>query len=763
MTDGAIAVSFRMRTQVPKWMAVCLLVGYLLGHASGVAAAEEAPTASAETVLADASREVAAGNLGTATDLLRRLDADALSASARQQADLLLGILLERQDRHDEAIPYLERAAVTYPLLADYALAYLATAHRSAARPADAAATLRRLLDQHPQSLFVERASRNLPRDLLDAGDLPLAEEASGKYLATFPNETGRAEVWVTLGEVLLRAGRTERAEEILHRVWMELPGTPESLRAKEILDTIPTARPFSVEEQFQRARTLYQLGRYPEALVELAPFAAPGDPKESQARLLLGIAAFRSRQYSQAVQWLEPLRDTAGGGRAEILYWLGRGFGRVGDVVKFTEYMTLLANTAPQTRWAEEALYLQAQAAADDGEAAQARVYLTRLLREYPSTTWRDGARWLQGWLAYRDRDVKAALAAWDRLLVEEPGSRLKTPAQYWRGRTLELVKKPREAAEAYRKVLESAADRDYYWFRARDRLMRLGKKLPPPPAITDAAGNRQARSDTLRTNKARALTTLGLEEEAVEEYTAQIRTHPEDRGGLAESCRVFLDLQRYDKAVWLAGQILRPVFIQQNGLPPIREFWPCLYPLAYWPLVEEQARRLGLEPYLVTALIREESSFAPRAVSRAGARGLMQLMPHTAAQVARGNRFPFGSSALLEVPEVNVRLGTTYLAELLRDNGGSLTLTLAAYNAGSQQVRRWVERYGVTDEEEFTENIPYTETRNYVKRVLGSYQRYATLYAPRAESLEPRAESKKPTVEKKKSRAESRKAGGS
>jgi soluble lytic murein transglycosylase len=590
-----------------------------------------------------------------------------------------------------------------------------------------------------------------------------VAEEASGKYLATFPNGAGRAEVWVTLGEVLLRAGRTERAEEILHRVWVELPGTPESQRAKEILETIPTARPFSVEERFQRARTLYQLGRYPEAIVELMPFASPGDPKETQARLLLGIAAFRSRQYSQAIQWLEPLRDTTGPGRAEILYWLGRGFGRLGDAVKFTEYMTLLADTAPQTRWAEEALYLQAQAAADEGEAAQARAYLTRLLREYPGTTWRDGARWLQGWLAYRDRDVKAALAAWDRLLVEEPGSRLKIPAQYWRGRTLELAKRPREAAEAYRKVLESAADRDYYWFRARERLIRLGKKIPPPPALMDAGGNAQAGSDTLRTKKGRALRVLGLEEEAAEEYTAQIRTRPEDRGGLAEACRVFLDLRRYDKAVWLAGQILRPVFIQQNGLPPIREFWPCLYPLGYWPLVEEQARRLGLEPYLVTALIREESSFAPRAISRAGALGLMQLMPHTAAQVARGHRFPFGSSALLEEPEVNVRLGTTYLAELLRDNGGSLTLTLAAYNAGSQQVRRWVERYGVTDEEEFTENIPYTETRNYVKRVLGSYQRYATLYAPnRAESREPRAEKKSPRAENRKPRAESRKPGG-
>ena len=719
-----------------------LLVACLAGHAPGVTAAGEAPTASPEMVLADASREVAGGNLKAATDLLRRLDADPLPAPVRQQADILLGILLVRQDQHDEAVPYLERAAAAYSLLGDYALAYLATAHRRAGRLTDAAATLRHLLDQHPKSLFIERASRNLPRDLLEAGDLPQAEETSGKYLAAFPNGPGRAEVWVTLGEVLLRAGRTEQGEEVLHRLWLELPGSPESLRAKEILSTIPSARSFSVEEQFQRARTLYQLGRYGEALVELAPFAAPGDPKEAQARLLLGIAAFRARQYPQAVQWLEPLRDTAGADRREILYWLGRGAGRAGDSAKFTQYMTLLADTTPDTRWAEEALYLLAQAAVDNGEAVQARAYLTRLLREYPTSTWRDVAWWLQGWLAYRDRDLKAALAAWGRLVVEEPASRLRIAGLYWRGRVHEMTKRPQEAVDAYRLVLQFALDRDYYWFRARERLVRLGKKVPQLAALPPASGKQTPGVDTLRFKKARALRGLGLEDEATEEYSEQIRTQPENRGALAEACRAFLELQRYDKAVWLAGQILRPVFVQANGQVPIRDFWQCLYPLGYWVLVEEQARQQGLNPYLVTALIREESAFAPRATSRAGARGLMQLMPQTAEQVARGHRLPSKSSAPLEAPEVNVRLGAIHLAELLRNNGGSLTLTLAAYNAGSQQVRHWIERYGFTDEEEFTENVPYTETRNYVKRVLGSFQRYSALYGGnRTESREPRA----------------------
>ncbi|HTU00264.1 MAG TPA: transglycosylase SLT domain-containing protein, partial [Candidatus Sulfotelmatobacter sp.] len=85
------------------------------------------------------------------------------------------------------------------------------------------------------------------------------------------------------------------------------------------------------------------------------------------------------------------------------------------------------------------------------------------------------------------------------------------------------------------------------------------------------------------------------------------------------------------------------------------------------------------------------------------------------------------------LELPEVNIPLGTLHLAEVLTANGGNLTLALASYNAGKQPVQGWRERLGVKDEEEFTEDIPYAETRGYVKRVLGSYWMYREIYDSR------------------------------
>jgi soluble lytic murein transglycosylase len=389
---------------------------------------------------------------------------------------------------------------------------------------------------------------------------------------------------------------------------------------------------------------------------------------------------------------------------------------------------------------------WLGVQIQAVDADLARSRAYLTRLLQEYPKGTWTDVALWLQGWLAYKQREFPAAVAFWGRLLAEESGSRWRVPALYWRGRAFEALKRTAEATQAYRTLLDTAPDQPYYRLRAGERLTFLKVKAaptPPPPASRPV---RPSAASGLHAQKARALQGLGLADEAVEEWSEQVRSRPEERTGLAEACDVFLDLGRYDKAVWVGGRVLRPLFAQESGKTPIPGFWQCDYPPGYLDLVRAYAAQRGLDPYLVLGLIREESAFAPRAVSRTGARGLMQLMPQTADLTARENKLPPAAPAALETPEVNIRIGVNHLADLYREFGGNLSLTLASYNAGKQPVQRWIQRFGAADEVEFVEDIPYSETRGYVKRVLGSYERYRSLYGTQpTESREPKAEKKR------------------
>jgi predicted Zn-dependent protease len=269
-----------------NWLVLTVLVLSVAGGAN----AEEVSAPAPEAVIQAAAKSLESGDLSAAAEALMALDAQSIPEAQRRRADLLLGFILLRQGRGEEAVVRLE-AATADTLLGDYALFGLAQAQRSAGRRDLAADALQRLVAQHPQSIFRDRAYREMPRDFLEAGRLAEAEEATKKYLAAGPSGAGRGEVGLTLGEIFLRGGRADQAEEVFRRVWIELPGSPESQRAQELLAAIPTARPLTADEQFQRAATLYQLGRFGPAIPELAPFAVTGSPPVRPGRPMAGAA----------------------------------------------------------------------------------------------------------------------------------------------------------------------------------------------------------------------------------------------------------------------------------------------------------------------------------------------------------------------------------------------------------------------------------------------------------------------------------------
>jgi soluble lytic murein transglycosylase len=152
-------------------------------------------------------------------------------------------------------------------------------------------------------------------------------------------------------------------------------------------------------------------------------------------------------------------------------------------------------------------------------------------------------------------------------------------------------------------------------------------------------------------------------------------------------------------------------------------------VYPFGWRSEVSQAAQRAGLDPFLVAAVVREESSYYPRAVSRAGARGLMQLMPATAQPMAEVRGLAFREGQLLDEPDANLEIGTSFLAGLMREFGDP-RLALAAYNAGPRRAREWWKARKNDDVEAWVEQIPFDETRGYVKRVMLSWEEYRRLY---------------------------------
>jgi soluble lytic murein transglycosylase len=159
-------------------------------------------------------------------------------------------------------------------------------------------------------------------------------------------------------------------------------------------------------------------------------------------------------------------------------------------------------------------------------------------------------------------------------------------------------------------------------------------------------------------------------------------------------------------------------------------------MYPKPFWAEVEQQARATVLDPYLVLGIMRQESAFATTAVSSAGARGLMQIMPGTAQLVSRSLQLGKVTNAMLEQPQLNIRLGTHYFASMLKRYEGDVVLALAAYNAGPGRADRWQKEYPTTPQDEFIECLPFQETRLYVKLVLRNLLNYERLYKALSDS---------------------------
>jgi soluble lytic murein transglycosylase-like protein len=151
--------------------------------------------------------------------------------------------------------------------------------------------------------------------------------------------------------------------------------------------------------------------------------------------------------------------------------------------------------------------------------------------------------------------------------------------------------------------------------------------------------------------------------------------------------------------------------------------------FPRQYTELITAYSQEQSVDPFLVQALIREESFFQPDSLSPANAYGLMQLLPGTAREIARGSKLKFKARDLFN-PELNIRLGLQHLKSLLDKYDGRLYLALAAYNAGAHRVDQWLAEFPEADEEEFIEMIPFTETRTYVKNILRNYFFYRYYY---------------------------------
>jgi soluble lytic murein transglycosylase len=334
---------------------------------------------------------------------------------------------------------------------------------------------------------------------------------------------------------------------------------------------------------------------------------------------------------------------------------------------------------------------------------------------------------------------------------------------ARYWQGRATEKRKDFSRAVAYYERVLKKGPY-TYYGSRAAARLASLEgadpivkAELPAdtilsckegecsddplyaydtddgPPIWTEETRKLLAAQPSFR--KTFELMYLDMKKEAAAELWSLQDKMPRKRGALIGLSKAFFELGDYYRSLMLVLRNYERYLEAPLDKTP-EDLWLLAYPQAYWDSIQTYAKKYKQDPYLVAAIMREESQFNTEALSPVGARGLMQVMPSTGAQVAKQIKARGFNREKLFDSDMSIMIGTWYIGQLMKRFKGDPLFAAAAYNAGPEAVAQWLKKNGSSkDREAFVESIPFMETRGYVKKVLRNYAEYKRIYGKSAD----------------------------
>lgn len=660
------------------------------------------------------------------------------------QVALMRGFAALELGRAEEAAQILAPLPELLPAIADRVRWNLGLALE---RMGDAAGAAEAFAAVPPTSVRHDEARLARARALEKLGRLDEALEVLAplreKPAPAWGNDHGATALFHA-GELHLRQGNRDAARAAWLRLWSEHPLAPQAEDARQRADALGGPGP-SLAQRVERAKRFLDAHKNREGtdqIAELLPRLQLPDPLACEAHYALGRGYRKMREHRRAIPILEAVaaRCADPSIRVRALYVLGQSTTIVAPEKAFGVYETIVADF-PDHAFADDALLFLAELHDRAGDAEATRAALQRLVDGYPEGDYRADALFRLFWTdrkAGARRRALEALRLIERDYGDAPDATALERSLYWQGRVLVELDRPVEAAATWEKLVREHPA-GYYAMLARgrlgdlspDRAVRLAATLPAPreedapPALHEGTLGADPRF-----RAALELLRLGFPALATEELLRIDRAAARAAaGGSHEPVLLIAWLLDRAEARRAAHHIARTELRELiRGRPEgdALAHFRIAYPLAFRDLIERHAAEHGVPPDLMQALMREESSLDPQVVSWAGAVGLTQLMPSTARAVAQRLKLPPPSARQLRDPDLNVRLGTAYLGQLLRRWDGNPALAAASYNAGPGAVARWLRERGHLELDEFVEEIPIEETRNYVKRVLDSFTTY-------------------------------------
>src|SRR5262245_27089334 len=615
-----------------------------------------------------------------------------------QSAPLSVGVKLAAQGQYSKALTAVLEPITQRGLLADYATYYAGVAQLRLQRPNDALKTFKALRERKLVGYLTELAALG-EADADEALNDPAAAVAVYEKLLQdkpmYPDT-----VYMRLGLAAHLAHDRNKAADAFGRVYYEFALSEHASDAGLELTqlVLPPAPPGSDRYKLElgRAERLFRARLYVPARAAyeaLKPSAA--DEDRALIQLRLAECDFRQKRPRLGKDALASLID-GGPKRSEALYYYAVASRDSGDLQTFFKTARRIADEFPTESWAEEALFALADYYVKHDDDAAADEAFRESYQKFPKGTYAERAAWKIGWRSYRQKRYSETVAYFERASYDFPRSDFRPAWLYWSARAYDQLNQNVAAQQRYTLCVTDYLN-SYYGRLAEKRLG--GGASPQPLAIASrAATSDVALPASPPPNAAliRALLTAELYDDALNELRYAQRNWGDSP--MLQATIAWANLQLaptksgMECLMMARGAITTmrrayPQFLTSGGEELPRDVLQVIFPVSYWDLINKYATANSLDPYLMVALVAQESTFVPDVKSYANAYGLMQLIPSTARMTAQRAKLRYTLRGLTD-PEVNVRLGMLNFAANLKQPGGALYLALAHYTAGERDV---------------------------------------------------------------------------
>ncbi len=611
-------------------------------------------------------------------------------------------------------------------MLNDYSLLNLAICYERMERHEDAEGIYSRLAGTKEKTVLRGKALYKLAELNVSKGDLDTANQYFRRLLALEGSLIEKDRVLFRSAKVAERLGKYKEAAKDYFDLIMLFPGSDflkEAMASLEKLGYKP--KPAGPEMLFEQGSAMYSSGKFREAAEILQSYLQyfPEHRSADKGAKLLGISHYKNGDLLLASSTLNRLKETDG----EAAYYLGLANLRQGKVgAAFAAFKQSVSGQSDKVS-AAKAQYQIAKYYFSEGLLEYAKSAYTEILDKFSGTEPAAWSAWELGKALYDSGDYDGAV----KTLLRAQGSADEDEAakcMIWAVKGLLKQGKKMEAGD----LLKDTAERYPFTYYGKRAGALLGIKTDIfPGTIRGAVFDPGSISGGIHYEKYLMLVASGAYDYAKIEAGKLISDAKNIKElDAARLCMAYVDhLQgRYKASIRVAQRMAYDILRskdERSGLTSLQ----VSFPLGYKDFVEKWTAHYYLDPYLIYGLIRQESRFDADDVSRSGAVGLAQIMPRTGRGIAKDLKFPRYDTYHLYNPDYNVLMGTYYLYLMLKRFDNNPYLALAAYNGGPGNVSKWLKK-GYEDIDEFVESIPFSETRDYVKRVMQNYWIYKDLY---------------------------------